>query len=79
MEKGGDELYQVKVFQGFCIEDDMNDWLKEHKGINILKISHDSFQMDFDVYKTVVILYQELPSLCYIKRKENNNGIGQKV
>ena len=59
LEKGGDELYQVKVFQGFCIEDDMNDWLKEHKGINILNISHDSFQMDFDVYKTVAILYQE--------------------
>ena len=52
-------MYQVKVFQGFCIEDDMNDWLKEHKGINILKISHDSFQMNFDVYKTIVILYQE--------------------
>ena len=37
----------------------MNDWLKEHKGINILKISHDSFQMNFNAYKTVVILYQE--------------------
>ena len=62
-------MYQVKIFQGFRVENEMNDWLKEHRGIEIVKISHDSVPMNPDMYHTIVILYQELPSLRYLKRE----------
>ena len=62
-------MYQVKIFQGFRVENEMNEWLKEHKLIDILKISHNSVPMNLDMYHTIVILYKESPSLRYLKRE----------
>lgn len=53
-------MYQVKIFQGFRVENEMNNWLKEHKLIDILKISHDSVPMNLDIYHTIVVLYKEV-------------------
>lgn len=49
--------YKIKIFQGYKVEEQFNEWSDQHEMIEIVDMQH---KYDLDTYHTLIILYFEV-------------------
>lgn len=49
--------YKIKIFQGYKVEEQFNEWSDQHEMIEIVGMQH---KYDLDTYHTLIILYFEV-------------------
>lgn len=49
--------YKIKIFQGYKVEEQFNEWSDKHEMIEIVDMQH---QYDVNTYHTLIILYFEV-------------------
>lgn len=49
--------YKIKIFQGYKVEEQFNEWSDQHEMIEIVDMQH---KYDVNTYHTLIILYFEV-------------------
>lgn len=49
--------YKIKIFQGYKVEEQFNEWSDQHEMIEIVDMQH---KYDANTYHTLIILYFEV-------------------